>query len=244
MTFTAISERLKTIASYCPRGARVADIGSDHALLASYLLVEDIASYVIASELNEGPYQAALKQIHTLQARDRATVRKGDGLSVVQPGEVDSVCIAGMGGQLIVSILENGKERLQGVKRLILQPNVGEELVRRWFVENGWELVAESILKEDGILYEILVAEPGETHAPYANKDRSMEELLRIGPFLWERKEPLLREKWGQEREKWQKVRTQLERSDKPQAQERIKQIESEIDWIDGVLTCLHMDKQ
>jgi len=71
-----------------------------------------------------------------------------------------------------------------------------------------------------------------------------MEELLRIGPFLWERKEPLLREKWGHEREKWRKVRTQLERSDKPQAQERIKQIESEIDWIDGVLTCLHMDKQ
>lgn len=244
MTFVTISKRLETIARYCPKGARVADIGSDHALLASYLLVEDIASFVIAGELNEGPYQAALKQIHTLQIRDRASVRKGDGLAVINPGEVEVVCIAGMGGQLIASILENGNEKLTGVKRLILQPNVGEELVRHWFLENEWQLVSETILEEDGILYEILVAERGDANAPYAQTDRTLEELVRIGPFLWQEKPPQLHTKWQHEREKWTKVRTQLERSDKPEAKERLKQIESEIEWIDGVLACLHMDKQ
>ncbi|MED4585716.1 tRNA (adenine(22)-N(1))-methyltransferase TrmK [Brevibacillus choshinensis] len=243
MTFVTISKRLETIASYCPEGARVADIGSDHALLASYLLLKGIASHVIAGELNEGPYQAALKQIHTLQIRDRASVRKGDGLAVLQPGEVDVVCIAGMGGQLIASILEAGIDKLNGVKRLVLQPNVGEEAVRRWFFDHGWRLIAETILEEDSIIYEILVAERGDVALPYENKERTKEELLRVGPFLWEQKQPALVQKWLHEREKWEKVLAQLSRSDKPEAAERIKQIKAEVEWIDGVIACLRTDK-
>jgi tRNA (adenine22-N1)-methyltransferase len=239
-----ISKRLQTIARYCPQGARVADIGSDHALLASYLLVQGIASFVIAGELNEGPYQAALRQIQTLVSRDRASVRKGDGLSVLRPGEVDAVCIAGMGGQLIVSILTAGADKLEGVQRLILQPNVGEELVRRWLLENGWQLVAESILEEDGIIYEILVAERGEPAKPYEGKERSLEELLRIGPFLWEEKSPILLKKWRQERDKWQRVLSQLQRSRKPEAAERTRQVEAELEWMDEVIACLHTDKR
>ncbi|WP_029097282.1 tRNA (adenine(22)-N(1))-methyltransferase [Brevibacillus thermoruber] len=239
-----ISKRLETIARYCPQGARVADIGSDHALLASYLLVRGIASFVIVGELNEGPYQAALRQIQTLALRDRASVRKGDGLSVLRPGEVDAVCIAGMGGQLIVSILAAGADKLEGVRRLILQPNVGEELVRRWLLENGWQLVAESILEEDGIIYEILVAERGEPAKPYEGKERSLEELLRIGPFLWEEKSPILLKKWRQERDKWQRVLSQLQQSRKPEAAERTRQIEAELEWLDEVIACLHTDKR
>lgn len=243
MTFVTISKRLETIARYCPQGARVADIGSDHALLASYLLLSGIASHVIAGEVNEGPYQAALKQIHTLQLQDRASVRKGDGLAVLTPGEVDVVCIAGMGGQLIASILEAGVDKLDGVKRLILQPNVGEEIVRRWFLERGWELIAETILEEDGIVYEILVAERGNVELPYENKDRTKVELLRIGPFLWEQKQPALVQKWLHEREKWAKVLVQLSRSEKPEAAARIKEITAEVEWIDEVIACLRTDR-
>ena len=244
MGLVTISKRLQTIARYCPQGARVADIGSDHALLASYLLVEGIASYVIAGELNEGPYQAALKQIHSLpKGRERASVRKGNGLAVLQPGEADVICIAGMGGQLIVSILEAGRDKLEGVQQLILQPNVGEELVRRWFLQNGWQLVAETILQEDGIIYEILVAKPGDAEVPYLQQERTRDELLRLGPFLWAEKQPLLGEKWQREKEKWRKVLTSLERSDKPEAAERMQQVQKEMEWIDEVIACLHTDK-
>jgi len=239
-----ISKRLETIARHCPQGARVADIGSDHALLASYLLVEGIASYVIAGELNEGPYQAAVRQINALpQVKHRASVRKGNGLAVLSPGEVDVILIAGMGGQLIVSILEQGAEKLKGVSRLILQPNVGEELVRRWLYENGWQLVAESILQEDGIIYEILVAIPGDPDLPYAGQDRSREELMRLGPFLWAEKHPLLRTKWLREKEKWNRVLASLARSDKPEAAKRMDQVKQELEWIDGVIACLRTAK-
>ncbi|MEJ8547994.1 tRNA (adenine(22)-N(1))-methyltransferase [Brevibacillus borstelensis] len=243
MTTWMISRRLQTIARFCPKGARVADIGSDHALLASYLIREGIASFVVAGELNEGPYQAALKQIHTIQAQDKVSVRKGDGLSVVSQGEVDVVCIAGMGGQLIVSILSAGADKLQGVSRLILQPNVGEEHVRRWLMENDWQLSAETILEEDGIIYEVLAADRGDGMAPYQNKDRLPAELLRIGPFLWEEKSPVLARKWMSEREKWTKVLEQLSRSDKEEATVRAGQIKEELEWIDEVIACLHTDK-
>ncbi|USG63843.1 tRNA (adenine(22)-N(1))-methyltransferase TrmK [Brevibacillus ruminantium] len=243
MTSWMISRRLQTIASFCPEGARVADIGSDHALLASYLIENKMASHVVAGELNEGPFQAAKKQIQSIGAEDRVSVRKGDGLAVLAPGEVDVICIAGMGGQLIVSILADGAEKLEGVNRLILQPNVGEELVRRWMQENGWQLTHETILEEDGIIYEILVADRGVPDTPYLGKERTEEELLRLGPFLWEEKSPVLTSKWMRERDKWRKVLEQLSRSEKEEAQERARQVEKELEWMDEVIACLRTDK-
>ncbi len=239
MSSIMISRRLRQIAEYCMPGARVADIGSDHALLASYLLVNDIASFVIAGELNEGPYQAALRQIQSLRAQDRASVRKGDGLAVLSAGEADVVCIAGMGGQLIASILDAGKEKLSGVKRLILQPNVGEEFVRRWLIAHQWQLIDETILEEDGIIYEILAAEPGEPLAPYTGKARPMEDLLRIGPYLWQKNDPILVRKWGRELDKWRQIREQIKRAGRTENEARIEEINREIEWIEEVITCL-----
>lgn len=244
MTTIPISKRLQTIAAYCPTGARVADIGSDHALLSAYLLVNNVASHVILGELNEGPYQAACRQMNGLAMRDRASVRKGDGLSVLATGEVDVVCIAGMGGQLIASILEAGKDKLPGVKRLVLQPNVGEELVRRWLYDNGWQLVDETILEEDGVIYEILVADLGEAAVPYREQDRSFAELLRIGPILWKKQPSLLARKWEREKNKWESIKKQIESSARVEATERITYIQSELDWINEVITCLQTDKQ
>ncbi|WP_134686894.1 tRNA (adenine(22)-N(1))-methyltransferase [Brevibacillus migulae] len=242
MSSIIISRRLRHIAQYCLPGARVADIGSDHALLASYLLQNDIASFVIAGELNEGPYQSALRQIESLRLQERASVRKGNGLAVLSPGEVDTICIAGMGGQLIASILEAGKENLAGVKQLILQPNVGEEIVRRWLMENHWQLAAETILEEDGILYEILVAQPGEPLAPYTGLDRPVEDLMKLGPFLWQKKDPLLIRKWGRELDKWRQISEQIQRSGRAENQGRLEEISREMKWIEEVIACLQTD--
>jgi len=245
MSFLTISKRLQAIAALCPQGSRVADIGSDHALLASYLLTEKIASFVIAGELNEGPYQAALRQINTLQAKDRASVRKGNGLAVLAPGEVDVVCIAGMGGQLIASILQEGRDKLAQVKRLILQPNVGEDTVRQWLLENGWQLADEQIIEEDGIIYEILVAEQGDPLTPYKvhNPERTLAELLQIGPVLWAKKPPVLIKKWQREREKWEKILAQIEQSKRNETKEKENEIKQKLEWIEGVIRCLQTDK-
>ncbi|MBG9790704.1 tRNA (adenine(22)-N(1))-methyltransferase [Brevibacillus laterosporus] len=242
MTLT-ISKRLQTIAAYCPKDALVADIGSDHALLASYLLVNNQARFVIAGELNEGPYQAALRQIATLTAKDRASVRKGDGLAVLAPNEAEVICIAGMGGQLIASILEAGLDKLGKVKRLILQPNVGEDTLRQWLYDHGYQLVAEEIVEEDGIIYEVLVAEPGNPDEPYHSNKWSQAELMEIGPFLLQQQSPILLEKWKSELEKWEKIKERMTASTRVETQEKLSEIEDKIIWIKGVLTCLQTDK-
>lgn len=240
----AISERLRAIASYCPKGARVADIGSDHALLAAFLLESGAASYVVAGDVNEGPFRAAQKQLAALTARGLAAVRRGDGLAVLQPGEVDVICIAGMGGQLIAAILERGKEKLDDVRRLILQPNIGEERVRHWLWQNGWQLCHETILKEDEVIYEIVVAERGDPNQPYTGQDRSFAELLRLGPLLWREKPPLLLEKWRRQREQLARILTQVTQSRSAEASSRAEAVKREIIWLDEVIECLQTGKR
>lgn len=107
----------------------------------------------------EGPFLSAKKQVEDAQLTDQVEVRFGNGLEVITPGEVDCITIAGMGGTLIASILEAGKDKLDNGPRLILQPNVSAKSIRTWLMDNGWSLVGEEILEEDDKLYEILVAE-------------------------------------------------------------------------------------
>jgi tRNA (adenine22-N1)-methyltransferase len=133
----------------------------------------------------------------------------GNGLAVLQPNEVDTITIAGMGGTLITSILENGKDKLSSVKRLILQPNINAVAIRKWFLENTWELVEEEIIEEDGKIYEVLIAEKGEPLKPY--EAAQLEKELLLGPILLKRKTEAFKKKWSLEMRSWQRIFEQLE---------------------------------
>jgi tRNA (adenine22-N1)-methyltransferase len=234
-----ISRRLQHIAGLVTKGNRVADIGSDHALLPVYLIQNEIAPFCIAGEVNKGPWESALKQVQKAGLTEKIDVRHGDGLSVIEPGEVDTICIAGMGGNLITRILANGKEKLKGVSELVLQPNVGEQVLRKWLKEENWELIEELIIEEDGIIYEILRAIPGNGMKPYENKERKEEELLELGPILWEKAPPLLWEKRHKELSKLQKIVQQLEKSHSPEIESKKQEFSKRIAWIEEVLGCL-----
>ena len=186
-----LSARLACVASLVPAGARVADIGSDHAYLPAALVLDGKIDFAIAGEVVKGPYENAVHEIKDHQLEGRVIPRLADGLAAIEPADkVDTITIAGMGGSLIASILEKDKNKLTGIKRLVLQPNVGESQLREWLMNNHYQIMNEKIIEEDNHIYEIIVAEPSVVPFRYSKYE------LDFGPFLLENKGPVFRKKW------------------------------------------------
>lgn len=230
-----LSKRLTEVASLVPTGSRLADIGSDHAYLPVHLLVQGKICAAIAGEINEGPLQSAMKQVEKLGLGSVVDVRKGDGLEVIESGEVDVISIAGMGGGLICHILDEGLDKLHKVQRLILQPNVASHFVRQWLVDHDWELKHESIIEEDGKYYEILMAEPGRAEQPYEGLDHlERERAVLMGPFLLKQKTDAFIEKWQSEIEKRNKIVSSLQNTNGEDKEDKLKKVLEEITIMEG----------
>lgn len=208
ITTPKLSRRLQAITEQIPPAATLADIGSDHAFLPCYTCLEGMTPWAIASEVAQGPLRAVQQQVFRSGLAETISVRLGDGLNVLARAEVDVVVIAGMGGHLMVDILDAGQERLQGISRLILQPNVREKQVRLWLMQHDWELIDEVIIEEDGTTYEILIAEAGAGGNPYAT---SLEAELTVGPFLKKKKDPVFCRKWQRKLLKKKQIYAQLQ---------------------------------
>jgi tRNA (adenine22-N1)-methyltransferase len=204
-----LSFRLATVAKYVPKNAKIADIGSDHAYLPCFLAKKAGIPFAIAGEVAVGPFQSAERNVLSQGLSGVISVRMGDGLDVLKQDEIDCITVAGMGGALIADILERGKDKLTSVKRLVLQPNISAISIRKWFLENNWELVAEEIMEEDEKIYEILVAEKGEPRKPY--NPGKVEQGLLLGPFLVQRQNQIFKKKWLFEKNNWQRIVSQLE---------------------------------
>jgi tRNA (adenine22-N1)-methyltransferase len=230
-----LSRRLTQVAQFIPIGARLADIGTDHAYLPVQLALQGKISSAVASDINEGPLRAASALVEKYQLQSVIDLRQGDGLDVLQPGEVDVVVMAGMGGLLISKLLDKGMDKLVSVNRIIVQPNVSSHLIREWFLHHDWELKAEKILAEKGKVYEVLMAEPGEGEAPYAGlNEEEKAQALYMGPFLLKEKNAAFILKWRQEYELKSQIISSLNQSDSQESKEKREQILRELHWIEG----------
>jgi len=189
---TLLSKRLQAVYQMVDANTRVADIGSDHAYLPVELLETKVADYAIAGEVAPGPMSRSKADVEKFGLSDKIDVRLGDGLAVIKAEDlIDTVVIAGMGGILIQSILTRATgEQLSHVKTLVLQPNIGEPLVRHWLVENNFKIVDEDIVSEDHHVYEIIKAQKVTT--PIALTEA---EFL-MGPVLMQKKTATFVEKW------------------------------------------------
>ena len=211
MNIQFLSSRLQTVVKHIPEGYTIADIGSDHAYLPCHAVQKGIVPFAIAGEVVEGPYQSAVRQVESAGLVDKISVRKGNGLEVIEPGEIDCITIAGMGGTLIANILDRGVNKLTGVKRLILQPNVGSVATRKWLFDHRWQLIGEEILEEDGKIYEILVAEKGDPLTAYSD---DLESGFLLGPYLSKEKNEAFVQKWLGEKTNWFRIIEQLDQAE------------------------------
>ena len=230
-----LSKRLKRVFDYIPEGTKLADIGSDHAYLPCYAVLNKRCISAIVGEITEGPYNSARSTILQSGLDGIVEARMGDGLEVLEPNEVDVITIAGMGGSLISSILEKGKEKLQGVETLVLQPNIGAHQIRNWLDKEGYSLVEEDILEEDGKIYEILVASRSKKTSPYS--EQKQKEIF-IGPFLMNNQNDAFKKKWEHERKNFERILSQLESAKQTdESVQKMKEIKQKLEWINEVLS-------
>lgn len=224
-----ISKRLELVASFVPQGAVLLDVGSDHAYLPIELVERGQIKNAIAGEVVEGPYQSAVKNIEVHGLKEKIQVRLANGLAAFEEvDQVSVITIAGMGGRLIATILEEGLEKLANVERLILQPNNREDDLRIWLQDHGFLIVAESILEEAGKFYEILVVEAGQMKLSASD--------VRFGPFLSKEVSPVFVQKW-------QKEATKLEFALDQIPEKNLEERQVLVDKIQAIKEVLHASK-
>ena len=227
-----LSQRLQAIADMVPEGAKVADIGTDHGFLPCWLAQQKRAELVIACDVNEQPLALAQKNIGDYQVADTVTTRLGNGLQVIKPGEVDVVTIAGMGGSLMLEILEASPSVVDKLRRIILQPNVGVEAIRVWAEKNRWQIVREELVRENDRFSVIIALEPGRSLQPMSAVE------LYLGPKLLAEQHPLLGLYISEEWDKTQKILAQLAQSENEESHRKEKMLRRKWDDINGVIKC------
>lgn len=180
-----ISKRLLCCAAQVPPGARVADIGADHGYLSIELLQSGRAEFVHACDLREMPLRRATENAVRYGVADKMRFSRADGLSAVDPNEINTVVCAGMGGDLIAQILEDCPWLRDKKYLLILQPQSSGNDLRRKLSEQGFGIEKEALVEDSGFIYYIICARFGNA-VPLTPGQQYLSEPL------WKSKDPLL----------------------------------------------------
>ncbi len=156
-----LSDRMRAVAELVQPCKSIADVGCDHGYIAMELVRSNVCRHVIAMDINSGPLDRAKQNIVEYDMQDYIETRLSDGVSALQMGEAEGIICAGMGGRLVLSILEQGKELVSGMKQVILQPQSELAEVRSYLRKKGYLIDKEDLVYEDGKYYPMMRALPG-----------------------------------------------------------------------------------
>ena len=152
-----LTPRLEAVASFVKEGSVIADVGTDHGYIPAYLINKGIIKKAIAADINVGPLENAKKTMKN-EGIDSVEFVLSDGLKNLGGSQFDEIIIAGMGGEMIASILDNSSWCKDKKYSFILQPMTKEDYLRRYLYENGFEIIKETLAAEKDKLYNIMKA--------------------------------------------------------------------------------------
>ncbi len=154
-----LSERMLMAAKMVRQGNAVADIGTDHAYLPAFLVLNGISPKALACDVRKGPLDNAKKTVEYYEISDKITLRLSDGFDEIEPFEADDFIMCGMGGTLMEELVSRSYWLKDSSKRIIVQPQSHAEDIRRFFIENGFEILFEDACIDSGKLYCAMAAE-------------------------------------------------------------------------------------
>lgn len=225
-----LSKRMQAVADMVVE-KRVVDIGCDHAFVSIYLANKPFVDNVVAMDVKTGPVDIASANVRAYNLSDKINVRMSDGFENLEVGEAEVAVIAGMGGYLMIDILEGGKEHLENGINLVLQPQSDIMAVREYLVHSGYKIIAEEMLIDEGKYYTVMKAVPARNSEVSYNSEE-----MDYGPYLLANRHPVLNQYLEFSKGKNEDLVKKLEQAGSEKSIERIKQLEDEIEYIDNIL--------
>ena len=232
-----LTPRLKAIADSIFECNMIADIGSDHAYLPIFLIKNKQIKKAIASDINIGPANISRERIRQYGLGNVIDVRVGYGLKVLEPNEANVIIISGMGGLLIVNIIKESQDIARNSQMLILQPMKDGYQLRKWLVENFFDIIDEEIVKEENKFYEIIWAVP-------ADRKKELQNVNIIGDKLLEKNNPILLEYIDGKISEYQKILEKLKDHNTPNVIIRRNQCNDMLGYYKEAKRCIQQNVQ
>lgn len=223
-----LSRRLEMVASMADPGCTVADVGTDHAYVPIWLVEQKVAAFAFAMDVRPGPLERAKNHIAGCRLQDKITTRLSDGVGKLSPGEADTVIIAGMGGELIIHIMDEGRHVWDSVKTWILSPQSELFKVRHFLEDEGFSIVCEDMVCEDGKYYTAMKVVRG-------RMELQKPAYYLYGKYLAEIKHPVLREYLEKEKLLCEKILDQMDRSSAAGSAARKQELIEKLKWIEEI---------
>ncbi len=228
-----LSARMQALADLITPGNVVCDVGCDHGFLSIYLVQQKISPRVIAMDVRRGPLSRCAEHVEQYGLEQYITMRLSDGLEKLVSGEADTVVCAGMGGRLMQRILTQGQDKTTGLKELILQPQSELKTFRGFLRNQGYRIVKENMIEEEGKFYPMMkVIPPGtqdvdSTPADFIDMEQSVYD--RFGKRLLTEANPVLYRFLKQRETLLLGIRESIPAASQAGAGERLGEIDAEL---------------
>lgn len=222
-----LSNRMESVVSMVTPSNPICDVGCDHGYISIALVERGLSPTALAMDINPGPLERAKENIKGAGLEDRITIRLSDGLREYAPGEAKTLIITGMGGPLIQDILSYDLAKTNSFSELILSPQSEIREFRIYLSDNGYTILDEDMVLEDGKFYVILKAVRRD---PESNTEVISDQGLSFGPVLLKKKHPVLGAFLVEEIKKKEDVLCKLKsRPASASVTQRIKELQGEL---------------
>lgn len=156
-----MNKRLELISTLIPDGLGFADIGTDHGYLPVYMAQKGYSGNIFASDVKPQPLANAIASAQEADVAERISFSVCDGLDEGIKDEIDTIVIAGMGGDTICGILDRAEIFMDKKYLLVLQPMTKAEVLRYWLAYNEYYFIEEKLVRDAGELYQVFTARFG-----------------------------------------------------------------------------------